>query len=204
MKIFGIVISAGEGRRMEGRIKQLLPWKNSTILGTIIETLKDSDLDKIYIVLGYENKKIYNSIKTLLTDKFDVIINENYKKGMLTSIQEVLKIVPSDFDGFIVFLGDQPFLKKETVKLLIDEVKKDSFPIIVSCYKGERGHPTFISMKFKDKILSLDPEKEGLRDIIYNARNKNLVLDLETNDPDTVKDIDTYEVYIKEKEEHNA
>lgn len=204
MKIFGIVISAGEGRRMEGRIKQLLPWKNSTILGSIIETLKDIDLDKIFVVLGYEKVKIYNSIKDLLTGKFEVIVNENYKKGMLTSIQEALKRVESNFEGFIVFLGDQPFLNKETVKKLVNEAKKGEYPIIVSCYKGERGHPTFISMKFKDEILSLDPEKEGLRDIIYSARNKNLVLDLETGDPDTVKDIDTYEVYLKEKEEHNA
>ena len=204
MKIFGIIISAGEGRRMEGRIKQLLPWKNSTILGTIIETLKDSDLEKIYIILGYEKEKIYNSIKDLLTDKFEVLFNENYKKGMLTSIQEALKKAPTYFDGFIVFLGDQPFLNKETVKTLINEVKKGEYPIIVSCYKGERGHPTYISMKFKDKILSLDPEREGLRDIIYDARNKNLVLDLETKDPDTIKDIDTYETYLKEKEEHNA
>lgn len=204
MKIFGIVISAGEGRRMEGRIKQLLPWKNSTILGSIIETLKNSDLEKIYIVLGYEKDKIYNSIKDILTEKFEIIFNENYKKGMLTSIQEVLKKAPPYFDGFIVFLGDQPFLNKDTVNKLLNEVRKGHYPIIVSCYKGERGHPTFISMKFKDEILSLDPEKEGLRDIIYSARNKNLVFDLETEDPDTVKDIDTYEVYLKEKEEHNA
>lgn len=204
MKIFGIVISAGEGRRMEGRIKQLLPWKNSTILGSIIETLKNSDLEKIYIVLGYEKDKIYNSIKDLLTEKFEIIFNENYKKGMLTSIQEALKKAPPYFDGFIVFLGDQPFLNKNTVNKLLNEVRKGQYPIIVSCYKGERGHPTFISMKFKDEILSLDPEKEGLRDIIYSARNKNLVFDLETEDPDTVKDIDTYEVYLKEKEEHNA
>lgn len=204
MKIFGIVISAGEGRRMEGRIKQLLPWKNSTILGSIIETLKDSELDKIFIVLGFEKDKIYNSIKELLTEKFEVIINENFKKGMLTSIQEVLKKIESNFEGFVVFLGDQPFLNKDTVKMLINEAKKGEYPIIVSCYKGERGHPTYISMKFKDEILSLDPEKEGLRDIIYSARNKNLVLDLETGDPDIVKDIDTFEVYLKEKEEHNA
>lgn len=204
MKIFGIVISAGEGRRMEGRIKQLLPWKNSTILGSIIETLKNSDLEKIYIVLGYEKDKIYDSIKDILTEKFEIIFNENYKKGMLTSIQEALKKAPPYFDGFIVFLGDQPFLNKDTINKLLNEVRKGQYPIIVSCYKGERGHPTFISMKFKDEILSLDPEKEGLRDIIYSARNKNLVFDLETEDPDTVKDIDTYEVYLKEKEEHNA
>lgn len=204
MKIAGIVISAGEGRRMDGRIKQLLPWKNSTILGTIIETLKDTELDKIYIVLGHEKDKIYDSIKNLLYEKFEIVINSRYKEGMLTSIQEALKKIPEDFSGFVVFLGDQPFVNKKTVDLLLNEVKKSRYPIIVSCFKGERGHPTYISIKYKEKILSLDPKKEGLRVIVYDARNQGDVLDLETDDPDTIKDIDTYEDYLKEKEAHNA
>lgn len=204
MKIAGIVISAGEGRRMEGRIKQLLPWKNSTILGTIIDTLKETELDKIYIVLGYEKDKIYDSIKNLLNEKFEIVINTRYKEGMLTSIQEALKRIPEDFSGFVVFLGDQPFVNKKTVGLLLNEIRKNLYPIIVSCFKKERGHPTYISMKYKEKILSLDPKIEGLRTIIYDARNEGDVFDLETEDPDTIRDIDTYEDYLKEKEAHNA
>jgi molybdenum cofactor cytidylyltransferase len=203
VKISGIVIASGEGKRI-GRIKQLLPWKNSTILGNIIDTLKDTDLDKIYIVLGHEKEEILENIKLHLTEKFEVIFNENYKKGMLTSIQEAVKKIPDDYSGFIIFLGDQPFIKKETVDKSIERIKAKDYPIIVSCYKGERGHPTFISLEFKEKILSLDPEKGALRDIIYDARNKNLVFDFETDDEDVIKDIDTYEDYIREKEAHNA
>lgn len=203
MKISGIVLASGEGKRV-GRIKQLLPWKNSTILGTIIDTLKDINIDKIYIVLGHEKEKILENIKQHLTEKFEVIFNENYKKGMLTSIQEAVKKISDDNYGFIIFLGDQPFIKKETVKKFIDRVKLKDYPIVVSCYKGERGHPTFISLEFKEKVLSLDPEKEGLREIIYDARNKNLVLDFETGDEDVIKDIDTFEDYLREKEVHNA
>ncbi len=203
MKIAGIVLASGEGKRMN-RIKQLLPWKNSTIIGNIIETLKDTNLDKIYIVLGYEKEKILEDIKLKLTDKFEVIFNENYKKGMLTSIQEALKNIQKDYSGFMIFLGDQPFIKKEIVNKLIERVKMKDYPIIVSCYKGERGHPTYISLEFKEKILSLDPEKEGLRVIIYDARNQNLVFDFETDDEDVIKDIDTFEDYLREKEAHNA
>jgi len=90
------------------------------------------------------------------------------------------------------------------LKDFVERIKAKDYPIIVSCYKGERGHPTFISLEFKEKILSLDPEKGALRDIIYDARNKNLVFDFETNDEDVIKDIDTYEDYIGEKEAHNA
>ena len=203
MKISGIVLASGEGKRI-GRIKQLLPWKNSTILGTIIDTLKNTNIDKIYIVLGHEKEKILENIKPQLTEKFEVIFNENYKKGMLTSIQEAVKKISDDYYGFIVFLGDQPFINKETVNKFIDRVRLKDYPIVVSCYKGERGHPTFISLEFKEKVLSLNPEKEGLREIIYDARNKNLVFDFETDDEDVIKDIDTFEDYLREKEAHNA
>lgn len=114
---------------------------------------------------------------------------------MLTSIQEAVK----KFRMIILvllFLGDQPFIKKETIEKFIERIKVGDYPIIVSCYKGE-GHPTFITLKFKEKILSLDPEKDALRDIIYDARNKNLVFDFETDDEDVIKDIDTYEDYIR-------
>ena len=203
MKISGIVIASGEGKRI-GRIKQLLPWKNSTILGNIIDTLKDTNLDKIYIVLGHEKEKILENIKPHLTENFEVIFNKNYKKGMLTSIQEAMKKISDDYFGFIIFLGDQPFIKKETVERFVERIKAKDYPIIVSCYKGERGHPTFISLEFKEKILSMDPEKGALRDIIYDARNRNLVFDFETDDNDVIKDIDTYEDYLREKEAHNA
>lgn len=203
MKIAGILLASGESKRM-GRIKQLLPWKNSTILGTIIETLKDVVLDKVYIVLGYEKEKILENISKQLTEKFEVIFNDNYKKGMLTSIQEAVKRIPDEFYGFVVFLVDQPFIKKQTINKLIDRVKLKDYPIVVSCYKQERGHPTFVSLELKEKVLSLDPEKEGLREIIYDLRNKNLVLAFETDDEDVIKDIDTFEDYLKEKEAHNA
>jgi len=203
MKLVGVVIAAGEGRRM-GRLKQLLPWKNSTVLGTIIDTLKETSLEKIYIVLGYKHEEVFLGIKKHLSEKTEVVINNRYKEGMLSSIQEAVKRIPDDFYGFLLFLGDQPFIKKETVEKVVERAKKGDFPIIVACFKGERGHPTFVSLSLKEKILSLSPRKEGLRKIIYDERNKNMVLDLETEDPDVVRDMDTYDDYLREKERHNA
>lgn len=203
MKILGIVLASGEGKRI-GRLKQLLPWKDSTIIENIIKVLIETDLDKIFVVLGHEKEKIFEKIKKYESEKLKIIFNENYKKGMLTSIQEALKKIDEEYFGYIIFLGDQPFIKKETVNELIKRVLVKDYPIVVSCYKKERGHPTFISSEFKDKILSLDPEKDSLRDIIYDSRNKNLVLDFETNDENVIKDIDTYEDYLREKEAHNA
>lgn len=203
MKIAGVVIAAGEGKRM-GRLKQLLPWKNSTVLGTIIETLKNTSLDKIYVVLGHRHEEVFEGIKDHISDKVEIVVNDRYKEGMLSSIQEAVKRIPEDFYGFLLFLGDQPFVKKETVEKVIERTKKGDFPIIVACFRNERGHPTFISLTLREKIFSLSPRKEGLRKIIYDERNKNMVLDLETGDPDVVRDMDTYDDYLREKERHNA
>ncbi|RLD13486.1 MAG: hypothetical protein DRI28_05805 [Caldiserica bacterium] len=203
MKLAGVVIAAGEGRRM-GRLKQLLPWKNSTVLGTIIDTLKETSLEKIYIVLGHRSEEVLEGIRKHLSEKTKIVINNRYKEGMLSSIQEALKKIPDDFSGFLLFLGDQPFVKKETVEKVIERAKMGDYPIIVASYHGERGHPTFVSLSLKEKILSLSPRKEGLRKIIYDERNKNMVLDLETEDADVVRDMDTYDDYLREKERHNA
>ena len=160
MKLAGVVISAGEGRRM-GKLKQLLPWKDSTVLGTIIETLKDTSLERIYIVLGHKHKEVFEGIKKHLTEKTEVVINSRYREGMLSSIQEAVKRIPDDFLGFLLFLGDQPFVKKKTVEKVIDRAKRGDFPIIVACYKEERGHPTFVSLSLKERSYPFHQERRG-------------------------------------------
>ncbi|MBG7631334.1 MAG: NTP transferase domain-containing protein, partial [Bacteroidetes bacterium] len=46
-----LILAAGESKRMNG-IKQLLPWKNTTLLGNAIEQGLNSNVNLVYVVLG--------------------------------------------------------------------------------------------------------------------------------------------------------
>ena len=67
-----VILAAGTSSRME-EIKQLLPWKNTTLIGHVIEKLKSSNAKQVYLVLGAYHDKILNEINT---DGVTVIINE--------------------------------------------------------------------------------------------------------------------------------
>ena len=55
-KIATIILAAGESKRMDG-IKQLLPWKDSTLLGHAITQSLQSSTNEIYVVLGAKDRK---------------------------------------------------------------------------------------------------------------------------------------------------
>jgi len=47
-KVAAVVVAAGASRRMSG-IKQLLPWKHTTMLGYVIEQLKTAGALRAFI-----------------------------------------------------------------------------------------------------------------------------------------------------------
>ena len=52
-----VILAAGAATRMQA-IKQLLPWKKTTLLGNAIEQGLQSNVDKVYVVLGANASKI--------------------------------------------------------------------------------------------------------------------------------------------------
>jgi molybdenum cofactor cytidylyltransferase len=83
MKISGIILAAGESRRM-GTLKQLLPYRDKTVIETVVDSFQQVDLHEIIVVLGYCAKQIQ---KTLNGYSIKTVINEKYCDGMLSSMR---------------------------------------------------------------------------------------------------------------------
>ncbi len=60
-KVAGIILAAGCGSRM-GKTKQLLPFRDTTLLGRVLETVQGAGLDTIVLVLGYEAGRIHQAL----------------------------------------------------------------------------------------------------------------------------------------------
>ena len=108
-KIAMIILAAGESKRMEDT-KQLLPWKNTTLLGYAIEQGLVSDVDSVFVILGADSKSILNKI-----DQTDIVIinNQNWQKGMGTSIACTMHYFKKEslkFTAVLIALIDQPLL----------------------------------------------------------------------------------------------
>jgi len=189
--ISAVILAAGESRRM-GEPKLLLPFAEKTIIETVIQTVMRSDIKHIIVVLGSEKDKIRNKISD-----YPVIITENqeYQKGMLSSIQCGLGALPDDTDAIMILLGDQPMVTGPVIDQLADTYRHTDKGILIAVHKGKRGHPIIINTKYKKDIKQLGSEN-SMND--FTKKFAPEILEVETGTTEILRDIDTPEDYHKE------
>lgn len=190
-EVWGIILAAGESKRMKVQ-KLLLPYEGSTMIEKVILNVKTSGIDKIMIITGSESEKM-----VFATGKLPVqhCLNRNYKRGMLSSVKCGFKSLPLSCGAAMVFLGDQPMINVLSINAVIEGYKNTDKGIVVPVYRGKRGHPLLVDMKYRNEIDGLD-EKEGLRAILSMFHED--VLEVQVNDPGILRDIDTKEEYENE------
>ena len=188
--VWCIVLAAGESKRMKQQ-KLLMPYKQKTIIETVVEKSLESRAGKVLVVLGSDKDAVLGKISHTgaLT-----VINNNYRQGMLSSVQCGINSVPADVSAVVVVLGDQPMVRTEVINSLINRYKGDK-GILIPTYNGMRGHPILLDMKFRKEINKLD-SGTGLRALI--AAHPEEISEQEVMTDEILKDIDTPEDYKKQ------
>jgi molybdenum cofactor cytidylyltransferase len=189
--LWAIILAAGESRRM-GFPKMLLPFRNTTMLENVITNVTGSQIDNALVVLGAERETLTELVKKT---SVKYCYNDNYKEGMLSSVKCGFRNLPSGFEAVLVFQGDQPFILSKNIDRIIEGYRSSDKGIVIPVYNKKRGHPILIDRKYRDYIETLDVS-EGLRSLA--RRFYEDVLEVETDDPGILRDIDTYEEYKKE------
>jgi molybdenum cofactor cytidylyltransferase len=190
-EIWAIILAAGESKRMKVP-KMLLPFNGKTMIEKVIENVIRSEVFRTLVVLGSNRNEILGSISHL---PINHCYNENYKKGMLSSVKCGFKNLPVNFNAVLVFPGDQPFIEPDVINMIINIYRETGKGIIVPVYRKKRGHPLLIDCKYREEINTLE-ENEGLRSL-SNMHQKD-VFEVKTNSPGILKDFDTKEDYLNE------
>jgi len=190
-EIWAIILAAGESKRMKVP-KMLLPFNGKTMIEKVIENVTGSEVFRTLVVLGSYRDEILGTISHLPVYH---CYNENYRKGMLSSVQCGLQNMPVNYDAVLVFPGDQPFIDPGVINQIINAYRETGKGIIIPVYKKKRGHPLLIGFKYKDVIEKL-PDDEGLRSLANMYQED--VLEVITRSPGILKDFDTKEDYLNE------
>ena len=194
--VYAIVLAAGESKRM-GALKQILPFGKSTVIETIITSLLKSSVDRVMVVVGYKASDVREVLKE---SEVEIRVNENYKKGMLSSIKCGVSAFPQDAEAFLICLCDQPGIRPENIDVLIDSYRKSGKGIIIPVYNGKRGHPIIFDRKYIHDIINLKEDGDGLREVVW--KNSHDVLEIEVQNEAVIKDMDNrneYEEMVKKK-----
>lgn len=189
--ISGILLAAGESRRMQGAFKPLLKWGKRTVIGECVHQMRNSQLAEIFVVLGHRELEIRQS---LAGSGVQYAINEDYRKGMLSSVKTGLANLSPNEDAVLIALVDQPMITKEIINQLIEAFGKGDKGIALPTYQGKHGHPIIVSSKYFDDIMQLDENSdEGLRAFINTHRHD--CLEVPVDAPAVIEDIDHPEDY---------
>src|ERR1700680_3454359 len=110
-----VILSGGASQRM-GSPKALLPYQGRPFLEHLIDVARHPKITARRVVLGVHAEPIAKAIH-LPAD--EVVINADWEKGKLSSIQAALKSPPASLDGMLLCLVDHPLISANLVSELI-------------------------------------------------------------------------------------
>ena len=183
----GVILSAGEGKRMGGIPKALLKIDNKTFIETISENLFSADLKDVYVVLGYYSDLIRSEISF---KREKILTNPRPDRGQLSSLQTAIRNMPDEVRAIMVTLVDLPLIRPSTYSELIRKWEEKKNFIHVCTYNGRRGHPVIFPRRFFQELLTTPLEK-GARTVVRSHQEE--VVPWDGGDPGIFMDFDTEE-----------
>jgi molybdenum cofactor cytidylyltransferase len=170
MKIALLILAAGESKRMNG-IKQLLPWKNTSLLGNAIEQALQSKGDQVYVVLGAHANEI---APTIAHYNIQTIENPSWKNGLGKSIAAGVQYIKENerqCDAILITLADQPLLTADYYNRLIDHYVQKEAKIIASETNSKPSVPALFDALYFDKLSQLHQD-QGAKEILLAAQKE--------------------------------
>lgn len=185
-----LILAAGESKRM-GQPKQLLPYKNSTLLLEKIKQFQSLERVQVFVVLGAYFKDIFPSLREL---PIKVVMNSNWQEGMGSSLSKGIELIQKKdmFDRVLITLSDLPLMESSHYDELIELSKSSGKRIIQTGYEETSGVPVIFDKSLFNSLARLKNE-EGAKPLI--EKYKKEVLKLRSKTP--YFDVDTSDAYQK-------
>jgi len=189
--ICGIILAAGEGKRM-GKVKLTLPLGDKQLIEWVLQAVKLAPLDKYFLVVRPEDKEI---IKIGESWGAEIVLNPEYRSGMSSSIKKAISnISPEKIEGLLILLGDQPLITADIINQIIRNFSPGKKEIVVPFYKGQQGNPVLFDICWLDELLRLYGDVGG-RVVIKTYPEK--IKKVEILNRAIIEDIDSEEDYLR-------
>ena len=190
--VWAILLAAGESSRM-GRLKALLPWRNTTLLEHQIHSLLDAGVRQVVVVLGHDADRLKAIIEAI--DGASWALNPDYLQGKTTSLKTGIAALAGQQVSDVLLLNvDQPRNPK-MVRILLERHLGSSYRITIPTHGGKGGHPVLISAELLPELAEIEEESQGLKAVM--RRHADTTERFELDDPTVLWDLNTPEDYQK-------
>jgi molybdenum cofactor cytidylyltransferase len=149
----GLVLGAGGSERL-GRPKQLLPYRDGTLLGHVVRTARACSFDQTIVAIGGAAADVKAGVDL---SGVEVVVNDAYGDGCSSSIAAALAAVDPRCDLLLLMLGDQPGVTAQTVGALL--AGRGDAELAVCRYDDGRGHPVAFARSVFGDLANLHGDK---------------------------------------------
>ena len=185
-----------------GAPKALVTVRGKTFLAHLLEAAQHPKIGFVRVVLGAGEEEIRRALN--LPDDI-VVLNPDWQRGQLSSIQAALRALAPDarndaafaataLDGILLCPVDHPLVSRALVASLVAAFYSAARPpIVVPTFRSRRGHPVIFARSLFAELL-LAPLDEGARSVVWAhagevaevpTEEEGVVLNL--NDPETLR-----------------
>lgn len=148
----GVVLAAGESRRIGGRPKALLERDGVPLVRRTVAALLAAGLRDIVVVLGHRADDVAPALTGL---PVRLHLHAGYAAGQVSSLRAGLAALPAGLEAILVALADQPLLEAADVVALVQAfVARGPAAAVVPRVRGERGNPVIFEAAVRDGVLA--------------------------------------------------
>jgi molybdenum cofactor cytidylyltransferase len=185
-KIAGLVLAAGQSRRMGARNKLLAEIDGVAMVRRVVEAVVASRADPVIVVTGHEADRVRAALQGLAVSFVD---NPDFEEGISASLRHGLTAVPPDRDGVLVCLGDMPRVDAAMLDRLIAAFAPDTGKdICVPVHRGKRGNPVLWGKRYFSEMRDIAGDV-GAKHLI--GRHAEAVQDVEIAEDGVLIDVDS-------------
>jgi molybdenum cofactor cytidylyltransferase len=183
--VTGLVLGAGGSSRL-GRPKQLLPYRQTTLLGHVVDVARACPFHQLVVAIGGAAEDVRRGVDLAGAD---VVQNDAHGAGCSSSIAAALGAFDPRCDVMVLMLGDQPGVTPATVAALLHG--RGDAPLAVCRYDDGRGHPLAFDRRTFAGLADLHGDKGVWR--LLDRRSQDVI---EVPVPGPIPlDVDTDEDY---------
>ena len=160
MPLAAIILAAGNGTRMKSSTPKVLHNVGGMpLLGHVLSLTRNLEITETVVIIGHGSEKVKEYIKS--NEDRSYCVNQPTQLGTGNAVQcatETLK----NFEGNLIILsGDVPFVRKETVEKMLNELAKGADLAVLGFQTPNPKHYGRIILKEDNSVSEIVEEKDA-------------------------------------------
>lgn len=163
--LFIAILAAGRSSRF-GSSKLTAELDGTPLLQRAASAAAEVCQDRVVTVIGHDRDA---ALAAAASNSGFVVVNEDYEKGLGSSIAVAARACRSTADALLIVLADQPFVTAEHLRALVDHWSGAADEIVASSYADTQGPPVLFPSGAFAQLASLSGD-QGARELLHDQR----------------------------------